>query len=61
MMFDSHTAPPASSSSLAAFVTAPPWIRSSISCTVAHSVLRPSTATRPTAELRSVLEASRWR
>jgi hypothetical protein len=43
MLFDTQTIVPASSRSVAEFVSGPPWIRSPISCTVAHNA--PSTIT----------------
>jgi hypothetical protein len=56
MLFDTQTIVPASSSSLAEFVTAPPWMRSSISCTVAHSAPSTSTDTSTIESARSQRE-----
>ena len=56
MLFDTQTTVPASSSSLAEFVTAPPWMRSSISCTVAHSAPSTSTDTSTIESARSSRE-----
>ena len=45
MTFDTHTIEPASSRALAEFVSAPPWIRSSMSSPVDQSAASTSTDT----------------